>query len=77
MSSPSSVISLGYGSWGTTGLVLGLGYSTSAAADMVYGPCYAVACDVFVPWLEVDVLIPVPSADPMIPGIREIDIELP
>jgi len=30
--SPSSVISMGYGTWGSTGLVLTLGYGMGAAA---------------------------------------------
>lgn len=31
--SPSSVISLGYGSWGSAGLVLTLGFGVGAAID--------------------------------------------
>jgi hypothetical protein len=35
--SPSSVITMGYGTWGSTGLVLTLGYGIGAAAAIQAG----------------------------------------
>ena len=35
--SPSAIISMGYGSWGSTGLVLTLGYGIGAAAAIRAG----------------------------------------
>lgn len=47
MASPSSVISLGYGSWGSTSLVVTLGYGISGGAALVYGPLRVAAAMVW------------------------------
>jgi len=46
MSSPSTVITLGYGSFGSVNLVPTLGYSVS---QLVYGPIRISACEVYYP----------------------------
>lgn len=38
--SPSSVVSLGFGSWGSPGLVLTLGFGQGEEAVVVAGPYY-------------------------------------
>lgn len=38
MASPSTIITLGYGSFGTAGSVLTLGFGIGSGATLVYGP---------------------------------------
>lgn len=43
MASPSTVITLGYGSFGSVNLLPTLGYGIGAQVDVVYGPMFCVA----------------------------------
>jgi hypothetical protein len=48
--SPSSVISMGYGSWGSPGLVLTLGYGIGAAAVIRAGRIEYTVADQRIDW---------------------------
>lgn len=48
--SPSSVISMGYGNWGSPGLVLTLGYGIGAAAVVQAGRCEFTVSDQRIDW---------------------------
>ena len=55
--SPSSVITLGYGSWGSTGLVLTLGYGIGVAAVVYAGRLEYTAEESRVDWRAEPALI--------------------
>lgn len=46
------------------------------AASLVYGPVHFAACDVFIPYPDADVLIPLLPPDVFVPR-PEVDVELP
>jgi hypothetical protein len=48
--SPSSVITMGYGAWGSTGLVLTLGYGIGAAAVIRAGRIEYTVADQRIDW---------------------------
>jgi len=48
--SPSSVITMGYGTWGSPGLVLTLGYGIGAAAVVNAGRCEFTVSDQRIDW---------------------------
>lgn len=78
MASPSTVITLGYGSFGSVNLLPTLGYGSGSGIALVYGPLTFVA-EAFVPGFDdVDVFVPCGVADVTVPGgSAEIDVELP
>jgi hypothetical protein len=47
--SPSAVLSVGFGTWGSTGLVLTLGYGAGVAQAIVPGPFRVTAAQGFIP----------------------------
>ncbi len=73
MASPSTVITLGYGTFGSVNLLPTLGFGASV---FVYGPLRIAACDVFIPFNDADVLIPLMPSDVFVPR-PEVDVELP
>jgi hypothetical protein len=48
--SPSSVLTMGYGTWGSTGLVLTLGYGIGATAVVQAGRCEFTVSDQRIDW---------------------------
>ena len=48
--SPSAIITMGFGTWGSTGLVLTLGYGISAAAVVQAGRCEYTAESQRIDW---------------------------
>lgn len=48
MASPSTVISLGYGSWGSVNLVPTLGYGSGAAPVVIDGPFCVCAAGAYI-----------------------------
>lgn len=49
MASPSTVITLGYGSFGSASLVLTLGFGIGSGATLVYGPIFAQSAAIYLP----------------------------
>jgi len=48
--SPSAIITMGYGTWGSTGLVLTLGYGIGAADVVQAGRCEFTVSDQRIDW---------------------------
>jgi len=48
--SPSAIITMGFGAWGSTGLVLTLGYGIGAAAVVQAGRCEFTAENQRIDW---------------------------
>ena len=66
MSSPSSVLSVGFGSWGSVGLVLTLGLGgSSATPTQVYGPSFVVAVECSTPGAK--------TLEAYIPGAKRVE----